>query len=59
MNPLPCLTCAILTALILVPSRELALQTAQIAKELGKDMNIQVRSPYPALAMARLPSLQD
>jgi ATP-dependent RNA helicase DDX6/DHH1 len=30
------------TALILVPSRELALQTAQIAKDLGKHMNIQV-----------------
>ena len=29
-------------ALILVPTRELALQTAQVCKEIGKHMNVQV-----------------
>jgi ATP-dependent RNA helicase DDX6/DHH1 len=29
-------------ALVLVPSRELALQTSQICKELGKHLNVQV-----------------
>lgn len=28
--------------LILVPTRELALQTSQVCKELGKHMNVQV-----------------
>lgn len=31
-----------ITALILVPTRELALQTAQVCKQLGKHLNIQV-----------------
>jgi ATP-dependent RNA helicase DDX6/DHH1 len=31
-----------LLALILVPTRELALQTAQVCKTLGKHMNVQV-----------------
>lgn len=30
------------TALILVPTRELALQTAQVCKTLGKHMNVEV-----------------
>ena len=32
----------VLSAVILVPARELALQTAQVCKELGKHLNIQV-----------------
>ena len=32
-------------ALVLVPTRELALQTSQVCKELGKHLNIQVRLP--------------
>ena len=31
-------------ALILVPTRELALQTSQVCKELGKHMGVEVRS---------------
>lgn len=30
-------------ALVLVPTRELALQTSQVCKELGKHLNIQVQ----------------
>lgn len=32
----------ICTVVILVPTRELALQTSQVCKELGKNLNIQV-----------------
>ncbi|KAJ6404564.1 hypothetical protein OIU84_012687 [Salix udensis] len=33
-----------LTVVMLVPTRELALQTSQVCKELGKHLNIQVMS---------------
>jgi ATP-dependent RNA helicase DDX6/DHH1 len=33
---------ALLVVLILVPTRELALQTSQVCKELGKYLNVQV-----------------
>lgn len=36
----PC--CLFLAAMIIVPTRELALQTAQICKELGKHMKVEV-----------------
>lgn len=34
-------------ALILVPTRELALQTSQVCKELGKHMGVQVTERRP------------
>lgn len=36
------LSSLVLTVVILVPTRELALQTSQVCKELGKNLNIQV-----------------
>ncbi|CAI0470374.1 unnamed protein product [Linum tenue] len=36
------LSCAFLAVVILVPTRELALQTSQVCKELGKHLKIQV-----------------
>jgi ATP-dependent RNA helicase DDX6/DHH1 len=35
----------VIQAVLLVPTRELALQTAQVAKELGKHLNVQVKPP--------------
>jgi ATP-dependent RNA helicase DDX6/DHH1 len=36
------LFCFCIKAIILVPARELALQTAQVCKELGKYLDVQV-----------------
>ena len=42
------------TALLLVPTRELALQTSQVCKELGKHMGVQVSLLLQVMRPARL-----
>ena len=56
-----CVCCvAAAQALVLVPTRELALQTSQVCKELGKHLNIQVKSPAPPSPLPPLfPRPQD